>query len=86
MMIPPSWKGYVASPFDALILVEASLRGLLLHVPRPVHWSEYNNIIQDGNIFIYEEYSSGIKTWSDGLDWVYCQGKLLLCKISASLT
>ncbi|KAI1115027.1 Gti1/Pac2 family-domain-containing protein [Nemania sp. NC0429] len=54
---------------DALILFEACLTGHLSHVPRRPHDRERPQLIQSGNVFIYEEHSSGIKRWTDGVPW-----------------
>jgi hypothetical protein len=54
---------------DALILFEACLRGRIVHVPRRPHDRERSQLIKSGNIFIYEEHSSGIKRWTDGVPW-----------------
>ncbi|KAK5997400.1 Global transcription regulator sge1 [Cladobotryum mycophilum] len=65
----PTFKGHVASTLDALVLFEACLLGQLNHVPRRPHDRERQDLIQSGNIFIYEEHASGIKRWTDGVSW-----------------
>ncbi|KAI0840479.1 Gti1/Pac2 family-domain-containing protein [Hypoxylon sp. FL0890] len=65
----PTFTGYISSTMDALILFEACLRGVLFHVPRRPHDRERSNLIVSGNVFIYEEHSSGIKRWTDGVPW-----------------
>ncbi|KAK3692773.1 Gti1/Pac2 family-domain-containing protein [Podospora appendiculata] len=64
-----TYNGFVGSDLDALILFEACLRGVLTHVPRRPHDREREYLIRSGNIFLYEENSSGIKRWTDGLNW-----------------
>lgn len=54
---------------DALILFEATLSGSLAHIPRRPHDRERGQLIRSGNVFIYEEHSSGIKRWTDGVAW-----------------
>lgn len=54
---------------DALVLFEACLTGKLAHVPRRPHDRERADLIQSGNVFIYEEHASGIKRWTDGVPW-----------------
>ncbi|KAI0477002.1 Gti1/Pac2 family-domain-containing protein [Xylaria cf. heliscus] len=54
---------------EALILFECTLSGILSHVPRRPHDRERGQLIQSGNVFIYEEHSSGIKRWTDGVPW-----------------
>ncbi|KAI1489902.1 Gti1/Pac2 family-domain-containing protein [Biscogniauxia mediterranea] len=65
----PTFHGYISSTMDALVLFEACLTGHLSHVPRRPHDRERSNLIQSGNVFIYEEHSSGIKRWTDGVPW-----------------
>ncbi|KAI1412986.1 Gti1/Pac2 family-domain-containing protein [Hypoxylon sp. FL1857] len=65
----PTFTGYISSTMDALILFEACLRGVLFHVPRRPHDRERSSLIVSGNVFIYEEHSSGIKRWTDGVPW-----------------
>lgn len=54
---------------DALRLFEAVLLGQLLHTARRPHDRERDGLIQSGNVFIFEESSSGIKRWTDGHNW-----------------
>ncbi|KAI0883480.1 Gti1/Pac2 family-domain-containing protein [Annulohypoxylon maeteangense] len=67
--LQPTFRGYIASTMDALILFEACLSGHLFHVPRRPHDRERAGLIVSGNVFIYEEHSSGIKRWTDGVPW-----------------
>ncbi|KAI8954607.1 Gti1/Pac2 family-domain-containing protein [Xylaria longipes] len=67
--LAPTFEGYIGSTMDALILFEASLRGVISHVPRRPHDRERSQLIRSGNVFIYEEHSSGIKRWTDGVPW-----------------
>ncbi|KAF6802098.1 camp independent regulatory protein [Colletotrichum sojae] len=65
----PTFIGHVASTLDALVLFEACLSSALQHVPRRPHDRERQDLIKSGNVFIYEEHSSGIKRWTDGVAW-----------------
>ncbi|KAI0603243.1 Gti1/Pac2 family-domain-containing protein [Biscogniauxia sp. FL1348] len=65
----PTFHGYIGSTMDALVLFEACLSGRLAHVPRRPHDRERTSLIRSGNVFIYEEHSSGIKRWTDGVPW-----------------
>lgn len=67
--LQPTYVGYLGSTFDALVLLEACLRGQLTHVPRRPQDRERSELIHSGNIFIYEEGASGIKRWTDGVNW-----------------
>jgi hypothetical protein len=67
--LPPTFCGHIASTQDALLLFEACLSGTLNHVARRPHDRERVSLIKSGNVFIYEEHSSGIKRWTDGVSW-----------------
>ncbi|KAH8653644.1 Gti1/Pac2 family-domain-containing protein [Xylariales sp. PMI_506] len=67
--LTPTWQGIVLTTYDALVLFEACLTGRLSHVPRRPHDRERASLITSGNVFIYEEHSSGIKRWTDGVVW-----------------
>lgn len=67
--LQPTWHGHISSTMDALLLFEACLDGHLTHVPRRPHDREREELIRSGNVFIYEEHSSGIKRWTDGYNW-----------------
>ncbi|KAM3548960.1 hypothetical protein ARSEF4850_009113 [Beauveria asiatica] len=65
----PTFEGHISSTLDALVLFESCLDGILNHVPRRPHDRERQDLIKSGNIFVYEEHSSGIKRWTDGVSW-----------------
>ena len=65
----PTWRGHVESTRDALIIFEATLSGVLQHCIRRPHDRERNSLIVSGNVFVYEEGTSGIKRWTDGIPW-----------------
>ncbi|KAK1149868.1 Global transcription regulator sge1 [Aspergillus melleus] len=67
--LEPTYYGYVATTHDALVLFEACLTGVLHHVPRRPHDRERASLVRSGTVFIYEENSSGIKRWTDGVTW-----------------
>ena len=67
--LSPTFYGHIASTQDALLLFEACLGGALNHVARRPHDRERASLIKSGNVFIYEEHSSGIKRWTDGVPW-----------------
>ncbi|GAP87741.1 putative Gti1 Pac2 family protein [Rosellinia necatrix] len=64
-----TFYGFIATTMDALVLFEACLSGILYHAARRPHDRERGDLIRSGNIFIYEEHSSGIKRWTDGVAW-----------------
>ncbi|OJD32479.1 gti1 pac2 family protein [Diplodia corticola] len=64
----PTWHGFIHDSLDALWIVEACLNGTIPQCtrrPRP----EERGIIRGGAVFVYEERTSGIKRWTDGLSW-----------------
>ena len=65
----PTWRGHIETPKDALIIFEAALQGVLAHCIRRPHDRERNALIVSGNVFVYEEGTSGIKRWTDGIPW-----------------
>jgi hypothetical protein len=67
--LSPTFYGHIASTQDALLLFESCLSGALNHVARRPHDRERSSLIKSGNVFIYEEHSSGIKRWTDGVPW-----------------
>lgn len=67
--LQPTFYGYLGTTLDALVLIESCLRGTLNHVPRRPQDRERTDLIRSGNIFIYEENASGIKRWTDGVNW-----------------
>lgn len=68
-VLTPTWRGMVMSTIDALKIIEACLTGVLLHTARRPHDREREHLIRSGNVFVYEESSSGIKRWTDGQNW-----------------
>lgn len=69
VLLVPTYFGFIESTYDALVLFEACLSGLIAHVPRRPHDREREHVIKSGNIFLYEESTSGIKRWTDGISW-----------------
>lgn len=65
----PTWRGHVETTRDALLVFEACFNGTLAHCFRRPHDRERNSLIVSGNVFVYEEGTSGIKRWTDGIPW-----------------
>lgn len=65
----PTWRGHVETTKDALIIFEACFQGTLAHCFRRPHDRERAQLIVSGNVFVYEEATSGIKRWTDGVPW-----------------
>ena len=64
-----TYNGFVSSTMDAILLFEAALAGSLSHISRRPHDRERASLIKSGHVFVYEESSSGIKRWTDGVSW-----------------
>ncbi|KAI4126617.1 MAG: hypothetical protein LQ338_003639 [Usnochroma carphineum] len=65
----PTWRGHVETTKDALLIFEACFQGTLAHCFRRPHDRERAQLIVSGNVFVYEEATSGIKRWTDGVPW-----------------
>ncbi|CAN6661344.1 hypothetical protein TRVA0_033S00716 [Trichomonascus vanleenenianus] len=67
--LQPTFKGYVQNTKDALVLFQAVINDQLKPVSRRPNDQERRDLIQSGNIFIFDESASGIKRWTDGVSW-----------------
>ena len=65
----PTWRGHIETTKDALLIFEACFEGTLAHCFRRPHDRERSQLIVSGNVFVYEEATSGIKRWTDGIPW-----------------
>ncbi len=62
----PTWRGFIETTRDALHIYEACLNGTLPFCSgRP----QDRSVIVSGNVFVYNEAKSGIRRWTDGVDW-----------------
>ncbi|KAJ4175465.1 Global transcription regulator sge1 [Fusarium falciforme] len=64
-----TFNGYIRTTYDALIVFEACLLGELRYAPRRLTEKERRELIQSGNVFIYNEHRSGMKRWTDSVSW-----------------
>lgn len=67
--LTPSYTGFIGSTKDAVLVIQAVLRGdfpLVDHRPQDRERAE---LIKSGNVFVFIEESSGIKRWTDGISW-----------------
>ncbi|KAL1625210.1 Global transcription regulator sge1 [Neofusicoccum ribis] len=65
----PTWEGFVDTTYDALIVFEACLNGVLHTCSRRLSDGERVRFIRDGSVFVFEESASGIKRWTDRVPW-----------------
>lgn len=82
MELKPTFKGVIKDELDALLIFQATLNGILSHIPRRPYEMERQNLITSGNIFVFFENLSGIKRWTDGISWSPSRisGKFLIYK------
>jgi len=75
----PSFFGYLATTYDALVLLEACLSGLVQPLARRPPENERESLTRSGYVFIYDE-TSGMTRWTDGRKWSpsRMQGNFLL--------
>ncbi|KAJ7850728.1 Gti1/Pac2 family-domain-containing protein, partial [Mycena leptocephala] len=59
----------VKTPMDALRLIEAARRGVILRITRRLNDAERRTMIKSGAVFVFIVEESGIKRWTDGLVW-----------------
>ncbi|KAK5289417.1 Global transcription regulator sge1, partial [Exophiala xenobiotica] len=64
-----SYFGFVDTHDNAVMLIQACVRGSLQVIKRRPTASERPSVAQSGHVFIYEEKSSGIQRWTDGRHW-----------------
>lgn len=69
MNLQPTFSGYVANTQDALILFQATISGRLPAVSRRPHDRERTELVRSGAVFVFNEQTSGIKRWTDGIAW-----------------
>ncbi|KAG9227990.1 Gti1/Pac2 family-domain-containing protein, partial [Amylocarpus encephaloides] len=67
--VVPTFHGHISSTYDALLVFEACLGGRLAPLPCRPSNLERAGLIRSGNVFVYEETSSGVKRWTDGVPW-----------------
>jgi hypothetical protein len=68
MSIEATFRGYIESTQDTLLIFEACRRGILPRICRRLQEKE-RKIVQSGSVFVFDERESGIKRWTDGLVW-----------------
>lgn len=67
--IRETYRGYVGSTMDALLVIQAVLNRQLKLIPRRPLEKERPDLIKSGNVFVFIEEYSGIKRWTDGIAW-----------------
>lgn len=63
-----TYRGYVRTPLDAIILFEACRIGILPRVQRRLSEKE-RQAIKSGSIFVWDEREAGMRRWTDGKSW-----------------
>lgn len=67
--ITETYRGYVGSTKDALLVTQAMLNQQLSLIPRRPTEKERPDLIKSGNVFVFIEEYLGIKRWTDGIAW-----------------
>jgi hypothetical protein len=65
-----SYFGFIDSPRDAYLVIEACKRGLLSSVNRRLNDHERKTLIYSGAVFVWDEEASGMVRWTDGRYWL----------------
>ncbi|KNE69845.1 hypothetical protein AMAG_14374 [Allomyces macrogynus ATCC 38327] len=67
--LPVTYRGYLATFEDALYLLEACRRGVLPRTTKRLSTDEKRRAVFHGAIYLFLEEESGIKRWTDKVDW-----------------
>lgn len=68
-MADPSFRGFIETTLDALLVFEGVRRGLLCKIERRLQDVEKRALVTSGAVFVFDEDETGIKRWTDGLNW-----------------
>lgn len=63
-----TYNGYVRTPADAILLIQACYNGFLPCVRKRLSPKEGRSI-RNGSVFIWEEHETGLRRWTDGRKW-----------------
>ena len=64
-----SYQGHVATPQDAVVLLEACRVGYIPSCGKRLTEAERDQLIQSGSVFVWTEDGSQVKRWTDGRKW-----------------
>ncbi len=64
----PTFYGYIETSYDSLLVLEAVLLGILFPINQRLTTEQRKNI-KSGQVYVFEEQSSGIKRWTEGRSW-----------------
>ena len=67
--LKPTTTAAIYNTKDALLLVQRCIEGRLFPILRRPHDRERLDLVKAGNVFVYNEADSGIKRWTDGINW-----------------
>lgn len=79
----PPFFGYIETTKDALLVFEAARRGMVPRVTRRLLDTEKQQMIKSGAVFIFDSSESGIRRWTDGMEWSPSRilGNFLVCLV-----
>ncbi|KAJ2155315.1 Gluconate transport-inducing protein [Coemansia sp. RSA 637] len=64
----PTYRGYIATTDDALLMFEACRLGMLQRRTRRLCERE-RSMLESGCVYVWDENESGIRRWTDGKRW-----------------
>lgn len=67
-VMEPTFRGFVDTTHDALVLLEACNQQQCDRVTRRLQEKERNEIVS-GSVYVFDEAESRIKRWTDGRMW-----------------
>ncbi|KAJ5111017.1 hypothetical protein N7532_001552 [Penicillium argentinense] len=63
-----TYNGFIRTPADAILLIQACYNGFLPRVQKRLSPKEGRSI-RNGSVFIWEEHETGLRRWTDGRKW-----------------
>ena len=69
MDISPTCYGYIDDEQDLALVFQGVFNGNLRCIERRPYDAEKVELVNPGNIFVFNEEKSGIKRWTDGFSW-----------------
>ncbi|KAI1816236.1 Gti1/Pac2 family-domain-containing protein [Poronia punctata] len=67
--VVPSFIGFLETTMDSLLLIEAAMQGRIPVAFRRPSEAERPRCYQSGHVFYFEEESSKLQRWTDGVMW-----------------
>jgi hypothetical protein len=68
-ILQPTYVGHIESEIDVFTVISACLSGKLSLVPRLPYAREKDEVVRNGNIYVYSDVCTGQGEWEDGKEW-----------------